>query len=510
MRGKNTAKLIALILIVIIIAAGAAFFIMKPKADPAPQLESILLINEELAAINSENVHPLLAESFNETFETGIKSGISQSFRSAEAMVALRYLDVESLCMGLETEMQAILEGYVSQAKTPDEIYDAEKAFLPEVLESAYTKALATRLENADSYCKEAELNAQLKYSGGSWTMTNADDILDYSLASCDEMPGFEDAISRIEYIDFVYKLPDWTSPGPVADAACYGESYDAAEVMAVLESDKAQKLINGQELDFGPDRDFIPDTPIRYYLDDSLLTIVWQENEHGAVGTFAETFIADASQLRRKLADDNFGGQTFYYPTEFAQQTNAVLCCSGDFYDLPGRVYGVYAYNGQLLRSNLTAGQSCLFTDKGDMLFSYENQFASEEEAQTFIDENKVMFSLCFGPVLIDKGVDVTPYDYPIGEIRDTYARCAIGQLGERHYLSMTINCLSPNYYVYVTLRQAADSMIEHGCYNAYTLDGGQTGSIVLGGELINPVQFGAERAQSDCIYFATAIPNN
>jgi len=142
-------------------------------------------------------------------------------------------------------------------------------------------------------------------------------------------------------------------------------------------------------------------------------------------------------------------------------------------------------------------------------MLFCYENQFASEEEAQAYIDENKVMFSLSFGPVLVDNGVDVTPFDYPIGEIRDTYARCAVGQLGERHYLNMTINCLSPDYYVYVTLRQAADSMIEHGCLNAYTLDGGQTGSIVLGGELINPVQFGYERAQSDCFYFATAIPD-
>ena len=73
-----------------------------------------------------------------------------------------------------------------------------------------------------------------------------------------------------------------------------------------------------------------------------------------------------------------------------------------------------------------------------------------------------------------------------------------------------MTINCQSPDYYVYVTLRQAADSMIAHGCYNAYTLDGGQTGSIIIGNELINPVQFGVERLMSDIFYFATAIPEN
>ena len=138
------------------------------------------------------------------------------------------------------------------------------------------------------------------------------------------------------------------------------------------------------------------------------------------------------------------------------------------------------------------------------------EDQFETEAEAQAYLDENNIMFSLSFGPVMVENGVDVTPYDYPLGEIRDTYARCAIGQLGKLHYLAMTINCQSPDYYVYVTLRQAADSMIAHGCYNAYTLDGGQTGSIIIGNELINPVQFGVERRMSDIFYFATAIPEN
>ena len=142
-------------------------------------------------------------------------------------------------------------------------------------------------------------------------------------------------------------------------------------------------------------------------------------------------------------------------------------------------------------------------------MLFAYENDFSSEQEAQHWLDEHRVMFSLAFGPVMVDNGRDVTPYSYALGEVLDTYARCAIGQLGKLHYLSMTINCESPDHYVYVTLRQAADSMIAHGCVNAYTLDGGQTGSILIGGQLINPVQFGVERLVSDIFYFATAIPD-
>jgi len=506
---KKMGRLLPIIIIVLIAALAAGVFLLRPKAEPLPQLESILEVSEGLAAINAETVHPAIAESFCDIFSISVESEVKQSFRSAEAEISIDYLDAEALGAELAPEMQRILEAYVLDAAVPGDVYSSDGSFLPELLQKAYTEAIEARLENAEEYYRKADMTAQLKYTGGSWTMTNSEEIMNYSLAFCGDMPGFEETVTQLEYIEFRYKLPDLTSPGPRANAACYGESHDPAEIMALLESETAKKLINGQKLDFGPDRDFIPGTAIRYYLDETILTIVWQENEHGAVGTFAETFIADASQLRRKLADDSYGAQAYYYPTEFAAQTQGVLTCSGDFYDLPGRVYGLYVYDGRLMGGNLSAGQSCMFTDSGDMLFCYENRFASEEEAQAYIDENNVMFSLSFGPVLVDNGVDVTPFDYPIGEIRDSYARCAVGQLGKLHYLNMTINCLSPDYYVYVTLRQAADSMIEHGCLNAYTLDGGQTGSIVLGGELINPVQFGYERAQSDCFYFATAIPD-
>ena len=191
------------------------------------------------------------------------------------------------------------------------------------------------------------------------------------------------------------------------------------------------------------------------------------------------------------------------------AAQTNAVIAGSGDYYNNGRGDVGLFVYDGKLMRCGLHSGQSCLFDGNGDMLFTYEDTFPDEEAAQRFIDENHVRFSLNWGPVLIDHGEDVTPYDYPFGEVRDTYARCAIGQLGQRHYLMMTINCEQPDHYVLVTLRQAADSMIAHGCYNAYTLDGGQTASILIGGQLINPVQFGVEREVSDIYYFATAIPN-
>ena len=321
-------------------------------------------------------------------------------------------------------------------------------------------------------------------------------------------MPGYEEAVAALKPIEFHYSLPDRYSPGPVPDSSCYGETTDPRAVAELLKTDMAQRLIDGQALDFDPERDMLG-RPIYYYLDETILALVWQQDEHGAVGTFAEVFLADASQLRRKLAGDTFGSFDYAYASQLSAQANAVVACSGDFYNSGRPTYGLCVYDGQLLRSCLTDGQTCFFTDEGDMLFAYENDFSSEQEAQHWLDEHRVMFSLAFGPVMVDNGRDVTPYSYALGEVLDTYARCAIGQLGKLHYLSMTINCESPDHYVYVTLRQAADSMIAHGCVNAYTLDGGQTGSILIGGQLINPVQFGVERLVSDIFYFATAIPD-
>ena len=43
----------------------------------------------------------------------------------------------------------------------------------------------------------------------------------------------------------------------------------------------------------------------------------------------------------------------------------------------------------------------------------------------------------------------------------------------------------------------------------NAYTLDGGQTGAIIMNDKLINRPDWGFQRHISDIFYFATAIPD-
>ena len=249
------------------------------------------------------------------------------------------------------------------------------------------------------------------------------------------------------------------------------------------------------------------PDTPVRWYFDETILCIVWQEVEAQAVGTFSEIVIADGSQLRRKISADELWSFAFETTSQFAADTNAVLAFGGDFY-YHGRACGIGIYQREFYRFDPVTCDTCYITSDGDMLFSYRNQFSEQAQAEQFAAENDVLFSLGFGPVLIDEYRDVTPESYPWGEVDDTYARAALGLLERHHYLTMNINCAQPGtqYYNLATLRQAADAMVKRGCRKAYALDGGQTATTVFGTSLVNPVQFGWEKGISDVIYFASA----
>jgi exopolysaccharide biosynthesis protein len=305
----------------------------------------------------------------------------------------------------------------------------------------------------------------------------------------------------------YVHIIPENSLTGMEPDPEGYHESMEAEELTAFLQREEVQKLLGDRQLVWNADIERFPDTPVRWYFDETILCIVWQEVEAQTVGTFSETIIADGSQLRRKISADELWSFAFETTSQFAADTQAVLAFGGDFY-YHGRACGIGIYQREFYRFDPVTCDTCYITADGDMLFSYRKQFAEQAEAELFAEENNVLFSLGFGPVLVDDYVDVTPEDYPWGEVKDTYARSALGLMEEHHYLTMNLNCgdAGTEYYNLATLRQAADAMVARGCRKAYALDGGQTATTVFGGELINPVQFGWEKEISDIIYFASA----
>lgn len=301
-----------------------------------------------------------------------------------------------------------------------------------------------------------------------------------------------------------VYKLHDEDLVAPMPDPNAYGTASSAAELDWFEK--KATFLLDGEKLYFGPDRKLMPRTEIKYYLDDSIAVITWKEVVDITVLTFAEVKIADASQFRRFLAGGQFGADTQFTTTEMAQTVNAVLASSGDFYKF--RYNGVVVYDHSVRRINTNKADTCYINEDGDLLFTYQNTTMNQEEAQRFVDDNRIRFSLTFGPVLVDNGQRCEPADYDLGEVNSFSPRAALCQMGPLHYLVVTSNA-EPDEDLpgALNMHQFAERIAATGCEKAYALDGGQTAAIALDGKLVNHVLYGQQRDISDIIYFATAV---
>lgn len=311
------------------------------------------------------------------------------------------------------------------------------------------------------------------------------------------------DALGELTYIRKMYTIQESATVAPEPDPNGFGMTYDPADIEALIQ--RASILLDGQKVVFDPTADFVPDEPIRYYLDDTILVIAWKEYIEQRCCTFAEVKIAHGSQIRRKLAEDSYSSSVQLYASDMAEAANAVVAMNGDFYAF--RDLGITAYQRKVYRNNPAQVDSCFFTASGDMLFSRAGELMGPGEVEAFMEANDVLFAVAFGPILVDNGELQYCSGYPIGEVNTEYSRSVIAMTDELHYLLMTINH-TPDARPRATINELARTIYSKNVWKAYTLDGGQTAEIIMMGGPINHVDFGFERAVSDIIYFATAIP--
>ena len=311
------------------------------------------------------------------------------------------------------------------------------------------------------------------------------------------------DALGELTYIRKMYTIQESATVAPKPDPNGFGMTYDPADIEALIQ--RASILLDGQKVTFDPTADFVPDEPIRYYLDDTILVIAWKEYIKQRCCTFAEVKIAHGSQIRRKLAEDSYSSSVQLYASDMAEAANAVVAMNGDFYAF--RDLGITAYQRKVYRNNPAQVDSCFFTASGDMLFSRAGELMGPGEVEAFMEANDVLFAVAFGPILVDNGELQYCSGYPIGEVNTEYSRSVIAMTDELHYLLMTINH-TPDARPRATINELARTIYSKNVWKAYTLDGGQTAEIIMMGGPINHVDFGFERAVSDIIYFATAIP--
>ena len=310
------------------------------------------------------------------------------------------------------------------------------------------------------------------------------------------------DALDGVVAIRKTYWLSDEDMIAPEPNPDCYGETEDPASLQWLL--DKAERMLGVTDTLFTTETVIKPGSKVVYYLDETIFTVTWKEVINNSVYTMSEVKIAHASQFRRFLADGTYGSEKQYYTTEMAETVNAVTASSGDFYKFRGM--GVIVCNGEVQRANYYL-DVCYIDDQGDLLFTRAGEMKTVEEAQAFVDENNIRFSLAFGPVLVDNYEKATPAYYQLGEPDRNYSRAALAQLGELHYLLVAVNY--DGYGAVPTIYRLADQMVAFGVEKAYALDGGQTATIVTNDTLFNKPDYGTQRKISDIIYFATAIPS-
>lgn len=311
------------------------------------------------------------------------------------------------------------------------------------------------------------------------------------------------DALDGVFSVEKTYWLNDYDTIAPEPDQSRYGSGSDPAQLQWLL--DEAAETLGFEKFIFHTGIQLRPGSEVTWYLDETIFAITWQEVKDYGVYTFSEVKIAHPSQMRRFLAGGTYGNAKQFYTTEMASDVNAVVASSGDFYKF--RNYGVVVTNGQVHRAN-GAVDTCFIDDRGDLLLVKRGQLNNVEQAQAFVDEHNVRFSLAFGPILVQDGVRCEPYDYIIGEIDENYPRAALCQVEELHYLVAVANGVA-EYSNMPTLHQFAARLAELDIETAYNLDGGQTGVIVMNDRMINPVQYSSQRKISDIFYFATALPD-
>ena len=312
-------------------------------------------------------------------------------------------------------------------------------------------------------------------------------------------------ALDGIITIEKSYWLSDTELVAPKAEYDHFGTADSPAELAWLFEETAA--LVGDQELIFNMDTPVWEHDKIYYYYDETILAIAWKQKIDNCIFTLAEIKVADGSQFRRFLAGGEFGSDKQFVTTEMAASVNAIVATSGDFYKF--RQNGIVVYDGQVQRFEGKYIDTCFVDNKGDLILSYKKEFSNKDEAQAFVNENNIRFSLVFGPILVDNYQAIKTTGYPLGEVFDNYTRAAVCQIGQKHYMFANVTT-EPDYGFLrrMTINQFAQALADLGVEKAYALDGGQTTVICMQDQLISYPDYGTQRKISDIIYFATAVP--
>ena len=227
---------------------------------------------------------------------------------------------------------------------------------------------------------------------------------------------------------------------------------------------------------------------------------------------------ITDPSQLRTTVADPPLGKKT-RLATQMAEESNAVLALNGDFYSYNQNSPGIIFRNGEQIRFNPKPDYDQLYIDsRGNLtpvMWPVDMRGFSDyarEQFDAYTADHELIHSFSFGPALIIDG-EVQEFDYR-KKISCGYPtpdqRLVFCQLDELSYLFIACECWKQgNNQRGLSIPEMTELCVQKGAVQAYNLDGGNSLSIILGGQRINGYNevdsTVKEREIKDIIYFAT-----
>jgi len=273
-------------------------------------------------------------------------------------------------------------------------------------------------------------------------------------------------------------------------------------------------------------DANYISDTE---YVDDSISVKIYNGRYADTDYMYAHVKISHPSQLRTAPAAINGSKNVTFKSSStrrgrlVAQDANAVIAMNGDYFTKDE--CKVVLRMGTQYRNNADGLRDLLIIDKnGD--FSYLNA-PNKAEYASFYEANQANLYqvFCFGPVMVENGVNLIPANYENGYIgaQKCAQRAAICQLDTLEYMIVVSygNQTKGNKGMTIPEFAAVCDMAgrelnpEGGCKLAFNLDGGNSTAMLFkqldkkSGKLkyakVNCPEI--ERFLSDIIYFATLV---
>ncbi len=480
-------------------------FVCQGKEAEAVAIQS----SEETLFVSPQNpgeVEEIMISALRNSYSYSLNNPEPATETHAQVSATVNYLELSKIVPDINTYVNSKLADIVENSRK-SEVYDENDNYRQDVLDAVYEEAVKKILTEPEKYYSSSDIVLDMDYSDGTWKVA-PNQALKLALAGGSASGANtaanikSEALGELTYIPKVYTIEENAVKGPKPNPENYGVTDNPQDIVKLVADNP--KLTGDKKCFFNPDVSFV-NKNIQYYADETILCYSWKEFCDGHACTFSEIYLSDPSQFRRKLSQDTYGSPIQKYASELSKETNAVVAMNGDFYKF--RAEGVTVYQRELYRFNPRHLELCHVNSNGDLLFTYADELPDEESARKYIEENDVLFTLAFGPVLIANG---EPHEssssYLLGQVTERYSRSVLARGEPCHYLLMTIN--HGSNVPTTTVTQTRDIMMSKGVTDAYVLDGGQTAEIIMQNKVLNYVDFGSERAVSDILYFVTALP--